>query len=126
VNMRTSSQNYFGLVIIQDFGKPLGELRMPEYLIKSHKVIQPWENMKGENNIPLNLSNRFFKPVKLLFGSIKRAFIILLEIHGVKSQQRNLLLWKVMSIESSLHESFSGSIRVESLGLLVGWEPNVK
>ena len=124
--MRTSSQNYFRLVIVQDFGKPLGELRMPEYLIKSHKVIQPWENMKRENNTPFNLSNRFLKPVKLLFGSIKRAFIVLLEIHGVKSQQRNLLLWEVMSIESSLHKGFSRSIRVESLGLFVSWEPNVK
>lgn len=124
--MCTWGQNNFGLVIVQDFGKPLSEFRMPEYLIKSHKVIQAWENMKRENDISFDLFNRLFKPVKLCFGSIKRAFIILFEIHGVKSQQRNVLVWEVMSIESSFHKSFSRSSWVKTLGLLVSWEPNIK
>ena len=126
MNMCTWGQNDLFLMLCHDLSKPLSKFRMPEYLIKSQKVIQARENMKRKQDLSLNTCHRFFKPIKLLFSCFERAFVVKFKIHGVKSEQRNFLVGEVVSIETSYHESFSSSIVIKTFWLMVDWEPDIK
>ena len=62
-----------------------------------------------------------FEPFHLLVCYIEQTFILFMEVDCVQREKGNLFNTEIMSIVSTLHESFLGGIEPEIAGQSVCW-----
>lgn len=82
---------------------------MPKYFLVLHKVIQSGENMKRYRDFALDFGQGILKPIELLVSNLQGALVVKFKVHRVEGQEGKILPDEIVSVESSVHESFPSS-----------------